>query len=363
MEEIKIKLSDPDVRYGIIKINKENKKFFDFKKGKQVDITLKLGETMYKTIIPSHGSYISRLTKIHRENGAKEGTFVEIKKVGNEYELKYTSSTSSDVYENNSIETLIEDIKILVSENTWAFYKNETNVRTEIVDKVLACLGWYFPETIFREPNTKNGGNADYALQKDEEFQVIIETKSLDKNLDEDCRNQLTDNYMTCARFSQCIGILTNGMQWDLFWEDKVYQTNVFNTGQFKEVLQLLKFKDFDKEKIIKKIKNSKGYSLIPPLQINYNGNYTEFFMKFIEDHADEVSKLEESGFFNVRVISTEQSYFHKRPSRQIGKYYVTTDYSTLCKAMLIQQLLQILNLSNELNIDVINPVIKGSQK
>ena len=208
-------LNDKDIRYGIIRISKHKEWF-----AANSDITIICKDENginkeYRKRIPSGGYYISGLTKQHGNNNATPGTIVEISKTANGYYLEYILEKKT----NDNLTDLIDSLRSVVKEYSWSFYKNETNVRTEIIDPILSMLDWQFPKNFYRELVCYSGGNVDYALHNGNCFCILVEAKSVDTDIDNVTHQVIS--YLNDERFNECIGIVTNGVSWKVINNDE----------------------------------------------------------------------------------------------------------------------------------------------
>lgn len=348
-------LSDVEVRYGIIKISKFNMSFPKLNQN-GTEITISCDGVQYSKKIPSHGVYISGLTDLHRKHGAKEGTIVTLKKDGDSFILEYPKKSV------NSLQNIIDDIRYLLKEQTWAFFKYEINVRTEIIDPILKQLGWRFPDTLFREPITRDSKKVDYALRYNGQFKILIESKSISSDWGK-AKSQL-NKYLNDERFDDCIGILTNGVKWEVIQKDKIdpiTSITIFD-NQF---LDFLKCFDFDKftsiddplynlPKVAKKntsiielreiILQEKGNKVVEKNEVTK-------FCKFIEANIEKVLALNDNGYFRQEVVIKDANFKKARGferSNKIEGVRIAKDYSTIEKATIIQQIIREIEIQGE---------------
>lgn len=356
-------LNEKDIRYGIIRIS-NHKEWFTANSNITIICKDENGvDKEYRKRIPSGGYYISGLTRQHSNNNATPGTIVEISKTANGYYLEYTLEKKKD----NNLTDLIDSLKSIVKEYSWAFYKNETNVRTEIIDPILSMLDWQFPKNFYRELVCYSGGNVDYALHNGNRFCILVEAKSIDTDLDN--VTQQVINYINDERFNECIGIVTNGVTWKVINNDE--RNNEFITidlynDNFIEFIKIFHNSNFDIEIVRDKLRaldrnrsqkpSFEEFDIIDEGEKIPGKNQTEKFVNFIAKHKGEVLDLEEKKCFNVTVISPNLKDFRESTRNQCKenavklnniKYYITRDHSTTQKRMIAQQIICLLNLEN----------------
>ena len=141
----------------------------------------------------------------------------------------------------------ILDIQKRLKNHEELYRKNETAVRTQIVDPILFSLGWNTrePDQVKHEDDTDDG-RADYCLIKNRKKVLFVEAKNLSKIVESpDYINQL-------ARYTfhegVDYGVITNGRKWLLLRsyernkrvEDrKVWSVDLFS-DKFETVLNRL---------------------------------------------------------------------------------------------------------------------------
>lgn len=356
-------LNEKDIRYGIIRISCHKEWFAA---NSDITIICKDENGVYKEYrkrIPTGGNYISGLTKQHSNNNATPGTIVEISKIANGYYLEYRLEKKPD----NNLTDLIDSLRTVVKDCSWAFYKNETNVRTEIIDPILSMLGWQFPKNFYRELVCYSGGNVDYALRNGNGFCILVEAKSIDIDIDS-VKHQVT-SYINDQRFNECIGIITNGISWKVIDNDErnseLVTIDLFNDN-FVDFIKIFHNSNFSVEIVRGKLKalekKDSGKTSFEEFDIIDEGeriagkNQTEKFANFIAKHIKEVRELEEQKCFNVTVVSPNLKDFRESTRNQCKenavtlddeKYYITRDHSTTQKRMIVQQIIYLLDLEN----------------
>ena len=97
----------------------------------------------------------------------------------------------------------------LISKYSWRYYRSEENVKVEIIEPILAVLGWEIPH-IEREY-----AKIDFALAKKKRMWTIIEAKKLNvSSMGKNIAKQLF-NYLFDEKRPN-IAILTNGLEWHI---------------------------------------------------------------------------------------------------------------------------------------------------
>ena len=81
------------------------------------------------------------------------------------------------IMENSTIKATLIEVSNRIRKQPWRYYSNETNIRIEIVEPILATLGW--PSMFL----TREWRGMDYTLFKDDVLYTFIETKSLENTL------------------------------------------------------------------------------------------------------------------------------------------------------------------------------------
>ena len=151
--------------------------------------------------------------------------------------------------EKKELEQEIEAIKDKIKIREYYFYRNEANVRAEIVERILAKLKWSFPEL---EREVKGYGlkeegdrniKVDYALydkpaQEPQTCKALIEVKSIDVSFDKEDSMKQLKGYLDDLRFKSVpIGILTNGRTWIIYKRVKSEQSEN-ETTNIQEIMR-----------------------------------------------------------------------------------------------------------------------------
>ena len=250
--------------------------------------------------------------------------------------------------------TVIKNVQTLVSKYTYLFCNNEMNVRIEIVEPILKALGWGFLD--LNREKTCYSRRADYALNKDGKCFLVIEVKSIEKDLNK-CDEIQLFNYV--SRLNAFYGILTNGHIWQIRDNKEgivIKSIDLINSenGKIESF-----FKCFEKNDFCKAPKKdtifceSTDWNLPFCIQesdfrINKT-NPTDTFVEFIKKHIDLVIKLQQNNRFEKTVVSANKDDFktkngNLRKTQKI-KYqqkplYITKDHNTYFKRFVIQQII-----------------------
>lgn len=401
-------LNDSDIRYGIIKISNVRDIIGENICG---EITVKCKNEKIIANIPNHKGYIGRLGKFHKLNDAHDGTIVEIKKIAErQFELFYDSQNGdfkNDLFQNEDdiIEGIIESAKYKIIDHTWQFNNNEANVRAEIVDPILQALGWTFPDCVYREAQCQlkalnpSYGNVDYALYDGNKFQFIIETKSINSELNPSCPRygNIIDNpkilfeilndistkrvpedsdlektrrnpfvqlarYLKSGRFSNAFGILTNGYQWYFINQDlnKILSVNIDNP-YFIEYMKMLRFPvssetdiDFSRFPNVENTESSiiyHGGFKIENFEIIADKSFdtaVKTYADFIVNNYSNINipeivlEMQDKGLFCNPVVSFDKKRFGNYQELKClnRTIYVNSYNSTFEKKMIVQQIL-----------------------
>ena len=116
-----------------------------------------------------------------------------------------------------SIESVIEEVKEIISEHRSTYLSNETAVRDHLINPILNELGWNTRNPKFVLPNapSDDGKIPDYILMKNGKKMLVVEAKNMGVELnDSKIINQIASYcYTPGIKF----GVLTNGIKWLLF--------------------------------------------------------------------------------------------------------------------------------------------------
>jgi hypothetical protein len=379
MSDSSKRLTYSEVKYGYLRIEKQYSNKYP-KPGEKVTINGCEGDfKMHST----QAGRSDRLTKLYKKNRAKVGDIVHFSFCPNN-ELCLSFSDGKTLFEIESEEkkktpllSIIENIRELITNQTYLFCNNETNVRIELIEPILKNLGWNLHNMNREVKCKKSRKRADFALyDKQNVCILVIEAKSLDQPLlvkefsDTDIQ---INNYMQDERFKTAkYVLLTNGQAWQI--RDKsgqniiksidILETNNENEKydssiiEFFEILSADKFDiavDIPQETSPHQMANDRlfHFNIIQDNKKIPGKNPTEIFRNFIEKNESDVIKLQENNRLKVCVIT--QNYDQVRNPKQTSdkKYFTTGDHSTYLKKMLIQQIIR------ETNIDAIIEDIK----
>lgn len=113
---------------------------------------------------------------------------------------------------NETLVTVIEKIK----KHRSYYEKSEAAVRMQIIDPILASLGWDTanPEEVKPNVSIEGGGIPDYSLIINTKTKLFIEAKNLSENIEENKVIEQLAEYSSYA--GTAYGILTNGAKWTL---------------------------------------------------------------------------------------------------------------------------------------------------
>ena len=411
MSEIKTEtktLDYSDVKYGILRINSG-------------EIAHRLPTFYYPITIHDnqnnedytrhmHLSVRNRIdgfTKIYRSHNVVEGDFIIMELMKKEDEngktryilnVSFKKKENSDVggiireqeknvfnneelTDEEKIEQVINAIKDKIKIREYDFYKNETNVRAEIVERILEKLEWSFPE-LAREVKGDGNVKVDIALydkpaEEPRTCKAIIEVKSIDVSFDkEDSKTQLK-RYLDDPRFKSVkIGILTNGRTWIIYEYDRdkqelqeIQRTDIISNTTLENMsfFESLRIEKFGEQTTTGKQLPSKSEDTNPKRRkivirytkdcINrgksstiFEKNATKTYQKFIEDHLNEVIKLREEKYFSTIVILNKDEYsklkkLDKNKTKHFEKitgknWYINVHFSTYHQLMLIKQII-----------------------
>lgn len=358
-------LSPSHIRYGRVGISKKD---IFFPKG--CEITISCDGVDYKCSIPPAGTYISGLGECHRLHKAIIGSQVKITPAEgdkNRFILEYLNNKEADK------DDPIHQAKFLLETYPWLFCKNETTVRCEIIDPILKLAGWEFPDLRREVYMGKGKGQSDYILYQGESPKVIIEAKSHDNDLKEGyIKKQLLKYWKNSYRISNpkdLYAIATNGQEWQL-WRynneaDFIANADIIDsTDNFKLFVSLLKaIRHNDSSSISEIIKqlHKVGHDNDYSFKRHYNfkiknidgcKSVTDYFQKFIAANKEEVQKMADKGYFNKNIIATTKQnakeQFGERPYDEIEGLYITADYDTYTKRMIIEQIINTLHLEEK---------------
>ena len=114
-------------------------------------------------------------------------------------------------------------IKMYEEEALKGYVFNETTTRYAIIDPILTALGWKLSDPTlcrFEEWKERKGqecwGQLDYGLYKNNKLLVVIEAKSLSRNMNEFSEENQLKSYSVAPRK----WVLTNGRHW-YFYDDQ----------------------------------------------------------------------------------------------------------------------------------------------
>ena len=129
-----------------------------------------------------------------------------------------------------ALKTVLKEKTIMLEKRPWRYLQNETNVRAEIVEPILSCIGWK-SELLEREFK-----RLDYMLFKDNNICTFIETKAIENKLNlstiinSNSKETLGDQISKYLKIIESdrkvngasktamaiFGVLTNGQEWQI---------------------------------------------------------------------------------------------------------------------------------------------------
>ena len=374
-----------DVTYGIIRINDG-----DIAKNlptlyRPIIIVDEKGVEYEKRMHLSVANRIDGLTKLYRSNDVKIGDTVEMELDGIKLKMSFkhtsenntseaataigTSFKEQDEKAKNELLEVLRSIKDKIDKLEPLFYDNEMNVRAEIVEPVLNQLGWNSPE-LAREQKGRNGRRVDIALYKGNDCMILVEVKAIDENLDNEKLKMQLMSYLDDDRFLQVpYGILTNGRFWLIFRRDSTLLQGIdFLRSDENDLVEFFCQFHYDNMSIDANIPicesrivhgayrgRTLNYSIaeivdngsMEEVRITSEKNATQTFKRFIMRHLDDVIRLQNENRFSVTILSTKANEVRNGSSVSHGNktYYITGDYSTFFKRMIIKQIINELNL------------------
>lgn len=367
-------LQPSHIRYGLIGIKKDDG---IFPAGEKVVVVCD-GER-YGVSIPKAANYMSGLGECHRRHKAITGTKIDIvqdKVNRNVFILKYLDWKETDETDP------IRQAKFLLETYPWLFCRNETNVRCEIIDPILKYCGWEFP-SLRREVYMGRGkGQSDYILYQGDFPKVIVEAKSHDDELAYDkIKEQLLKYWEGSYRIpdpTEVCAIATNGQEWQL-WRyvgndaELVSNADIVNSDGgfmlFVKYLKSIRNNDSSVNKILERLRKkgtSVKYSSDRHSDFIISGidgkDITERFQKFVVKYKEYreggVLEMARMGCFDKSIIATSREdaieQFGKRPKKLIDGLYVTSDYDTYTKRMLVEQIIYKLGLEETHRVELV---------
>ena len=260
----------------------------------------------------------------------------------------------------DNLKETIKSVRDKITNLEYLFYHNETNVRAEIVEKILDVIGWHFPE-LSREQKGRTGKRVDIALYKKEDdylkCKALIEVKSIDKELDDEEIFQQLLGYLDDQRFNTVpIGILTNGRTWMVYGRSgdlincvDFLSDTTEEIADFFEHLEYERIDEFvhvnfserkrdcvrkDRHNIVVEFEKTQSQEKI------CKDNATETFKAFIEKYHEKVQELQDNNYFSIAILSEKEKELRNASKIKGKKLYITGDYSTYYKLMLIKQII-----------------------
>lgn len=263
-----------------------------------------------------------------------------------------------------NLKSVITEIKEKIENHSWYFFKNEQNVRSEIIDPILKQLGWKFPN-LDREVS-KGGKSPDYILSKENSVKFVIEAKEiLGFDKEKDLIKSVEQLKEYCNNFQVSYGILTNGNLWLMYHfcnQKAILKSKVNLSLMEKEYIGFFKdicFENIDhlhkKYKIKPEEKISCKYQEKQMLKITFNDGKKFVSNNSGDNFAKAIKKIGVEKISNLQLRKTVISNSKKdiRPSARTGsgKHFISTDSSTLIKYFIIKELNDKLKLGMEVEL------------
>lgn len=279
--------------------------------------------------------------------------------------------------DDNEFEEYLSELEAQFRRNITQFAGNEYNVRTLLIEPILDKFGWTAPlyrhSEVVCKKDDKRGGRADFTLDINGDCKIVIEAKSIDVKLEEQ-DEQLIDYIEKTHKFKTSVvaGILTNGYEWRIYrYKDnhfeRIIRTDISQHEHFVVVKDLLQ-KDYSiKDKIFafsNPIKYNSEEFYQPNPRVNFkiidgngcaiNGkNNVERLHNFIIRFKDNVLELSRQGYFDKIIITEKGENFQRLIGTQYlqidhDKYYITREYGTDFKYLVIKQIICCLELDKE---------------
>ena len=363
------KLTKTEVKYGILVI-KEKENGMELPSYYQ-PITIHdvaTGKEYSKRMHLSVKNRIDGLTSLYRANLVSEGDAVILELEGNVLNVSFMKKEETQLQKNQdeiveqrevleNLKETIKSVRDIITNLEYLFYHNETNVRIEIVERILNALRWHFPE-LSREQKGRTGKRVDIALYKKNydylKCMALIEVKSIDKELDDEDIFQQLLGYLDDPRFDSApIGILTNGRIWmayersgDLIGCVDFLSDTDEELADFFEYLEYERIDEFADANFPERERDYVGKDR-HNIVVEYakkgklcTDNSTETFKAFIMEHLEDVQELQNNNYFPISILSEKENELRNASKVRGKKLYITGDHSTYYKLMLIKQII-----------------------
>lgn len=379
-----------DVTYGLIRIKEGEIAKHLPTLYRPITIVDEQGVKYWKRMHLSVVNRIDGLTKLYRAHNVKIGDTVEMELDGNILKMSFKhnfenkasevstateiSFKDQDEKEINELSEVLYSIKDKINKLEYLFYDNEMNVRAELVEPVLNQLGWNSPE-LAREQKGRNGKRVDIALYKGNTCMILVEVKAIDENLTNEKLKMQLMSYLDDNRFTQVpYGILTNGQVWLLFHRDGTLLQGIdFMHSDGKDVIMFFSQFNYNCMRIdanIQRQGTENLYWAYPRRVVDFSiaeivddestenvriiseKNTTKTFKRFIKEHLEDVIRLQNENRFSITILSTKADELRNSSpvSYKDKTYYITGDYSTFLKRMIIKQIINELDLNADVN-------------
>ena len=127
-----------------------------------------------------------------------------------------------------NVEKAIKHGQSVIRNSKPNYNLNETTTRYSIIDPILTALGWKLDDPTrcrFEERQDRKGqeyrGQLDYGLYKNDKLLVVIEAKSLSRNMNEFAEENQLKSYDVSPKVK--LRVLTNGSHWYFYRNEKDY--------------------------------------------------------------------------------------------------------------------------------------------
>ena len=295
----------------------------------------------------------------------------------------------------SALKTLLKEKAEILEKKPWRYLQNETNIRAEVVEPILSCIGWK-SELLEREYK-----GLDYMLLKDNNICTFIETKAIEHKLDLSLKINKTETlgdqisrYLDIVEHDRIInaspkmtnfGILTNGQEWQILKRNGqeiicVAQTliNNYNDNNCLSFFDQLGYericaynpKDCDPKMPWSKTDREKHFIIVDKKtgnDIDNGNNSAETIRTFVEKlknlgYLEQLVKLSETRLVKKTIIKTNEKKKIKELNEKANhslidqkdgfNYYINTYDSTYIKRVIVKQLIDYFELNRTFAIE-----------
>ena len=371
-----------DIKYGILRVNSgeiaENLPVYYYPIFIR-DVNNPEVEDEKKHMHLSVRNRIDGFTAIYKRNKVKIGDTIEMglmrEEINNEtkYILKVSFRKGKDAREEvaDNVDKHLKELKEtiiatqdMIKKLEFFFYKNEINVRAEIVERILKVLDWSFP-AVQREQKGRGSIKVDFALYKPEgkykKCKALIEVKSMDTIIDKDDSNLQLMQYLKDERFSSVpVGILTNGRTWIIYDRkgNEIKRTDIVSNEIKEEILPFFNCLHFDEIENLENMEHSPSphfkHESSKEIEISFKKSgsirsknasevFREFIRKKIDDNGcivDKVLELQNNNYFSIEILSKKGDKINKCKTTNGETWYINVDTNTDRKLMIIKQII-----------------------